>query len=407
MPLDFPASPSVNDTYTFSGRTWKWNGSGWQLTSDSVVGTTNIANDAVTYAKIQNVSATDKLLGRSTAGAGDIEEITCTAAGRALLDDADAAAQRTTLGLGTLATQSGTFSGSSSGTNTGDQTITLTGAITGSGTGSFATAIAAGVIVDADINSNAAIADTKLATITTAGKVSGDAITSGTIGGTTSIITTGTIEADNQAEVRFGEATANGSNFVGLKSAASVANNVIWTLPAADGTNGQTLTTNGSGVLSWATPAAPTAFEAGTAMLFVQTTAPTGWTKSTTHNNKALRVVSGAASSGGTTAFTTVFASRTPAGTLSSTTVTGTVGSTTLTESQMPSHSHSYANSLSTTGSASAALSRTAANTNTGAAGGGGSHNHSFSGDSHGHTFTGTAMDFAVQYVDVIIATKD
>jgi hypothetical protein len=63
-----------------------------------------IANDAVTYAKIQNVSATDKLLGRSTAGAGDVEEISCTSAGRALLDDADAAAQRTTLGLGGSAT---------------------------------------------------------------------------------------------------------------------------------------------------------------------------------------------------------------------------------------------------------------------------------------------------------------
>ncbi len=65
----------------------------------NAVGTTEIANDAVTYAKIQNVSATDRILGRSTAGAGDIEEITCTAAGRALIDDADASAQRTTLGL--------------------------------------------------------------------------------------------------------------------------------------------------------------------------------------------------------------------------------------------------------------------------------------------------------------------
>jgi hypothetical protein len=69
--------------------------------------TWTIDNDAVTYAKIQNVSATDKLLGRATAGAGDIEEITCTAAGRELLDDADAAAQRTTLGLGSAATMSG------------------------------------------------------------------------------------------------------------------------------------------------------------------------------------------------------------------------------------------------------------------------------------------------------------
>ena len=46
-----------------------------------------------------NVSATDRVLGRSTAGAGAVEEIACTAAGRALIDDADAAAQRTTLGL--------------------------------------------------------------------------------------------------------------------------------------------------------------------------------------------------------------------------------------------------------------------------------------------------------------------
>lgn len=60
---------------------------------------TTIGNDAVTYAKMQNVSATDRLLGRSTSGAGDVEEITCTAAGRALLDDAAASDQRTTLGL--------------------------------------------------------------------------------------------------------------------------------------------------------------------------------------------------------------------------------------------------------------------------------------------------------------------
>jgi hypothetical protein len=92
---------------------------------------TTIANSAVTYARIQNVSATDRLLGRSTAGAGVVEEITCTAAGRALLDDADAAAQRTTLGLGTLATQSGTFSGTSSGTNTGDQNLFSTIAVAG------------------------------------------------------------------------------------------------------------------------------------------------------------------------------------------------------------------------------------------------------------------------------------
>ena len=141
-----------------------------QLASDSVT-TAKLVNSNVTYAKIQNVSATNKILGRSSAGAGVIEEIDCTLAGRALLDDADAAAQRTTLGLGTLATQSGTFSGThsgtSSGTNTGDQTITLTGDVTGSGTGSFATTLAAGVVGTTNIASDAVTYDKLQDTTTT------------------------------------------------------------------------------------------------------------------------------------------------------------------------------------------------------------------------------------------------
>ena len=69
------------------------------LATLSSVDTTEITNSAVTYAKIQNVTATDRILGRSTAGAGVVEEIICTAAGRALLDDANATAQIATLGL--------------------------------------------------------------------------------------------------------------------------------------------------------------------------------------------------------------------------------------------------------------------------------------------------------------------
>jgi hypothetical protein len=52
------------------------------------------------------------------------------------------------------------------------------------------------------------------------------------------------------------------------------------------------------------------AFPATTALLFAQTTAPAGWTKSITHDNKALRVVSGTAGSGGSTEFTSVFRNR-------------------------------------------------------------------------------------------------
>ena len=136
------------------------------------------------------------------------------------------------------------------------------------------------------------------------------------------------------------------------------------------------------------------AFPSGTIMLFVQTSAPTGWTKSTTHDNKALRIVSGAASSGGSVAFTTAFTSQA---------VAGTVGSTTLTTSQIPSHSHVTQSDTYNVGGGGATVISTIGNSgsrygNTQNEGGGGSHTH---------TFTGTAINLAVQYVDVIIATKD
>lgn len=155
---------------------------------------------------------------------------------------------------------------------------------------------------------------------------------------------------------------------------------------------------------------------AGTALLFVQTNAPTGWTKSTTHNNKALRVVSGAASSGGTVAFSTAFASQA---------VSGTVGSYTLTAADIPSHTHT---ATSTDAGHIHYMGKNAA-TGSGGGGGGqfmdttgtGGYNATTTGNAsitttigstgggggHSHSFTGTAINLAVQYVDVIIATKD
>jgi hypothetical protein len=70
------------------------------VTAPAGSNTTTIANDAVTYAKIQNVSAGDRILGRISGG-GDVEEIVCTAAARSILDDTTTDAIRTTLGVGT------------------------------------------------------------------------------------------------------------------------------------------------------------------------------------------------------------------------------------------------------------------------------------------------------------------
>jgi len=55
----------------------------------------------------------------------------------------------------------------------------------------------------------------------------------------------------NQGAVAFKD--SDGSNYVGFKAPSSVASNLIWTLPSSDGTSGQVLGTDGTGILSWTT----------------------------------------------------------------------------------------------------------------------------------------------------------
>ena len=162
----------------------------------------------------------------------------------------------------------------------------------------------------------------------------------------------------------------------------------------AAGTTGQLLTATTGGAPTWTT-VSTASFPTGTVMLFVQTAAPTGWTKSTTHNDKALRVISGTVGTGGSVAFTTAFASQAVSGT------NGTSGATTLSTAQIPAHTHDYglSNTVGTVGTAT--NSNRANGATTTSTGGGGSHTHPAA------TFTGTAINLAVSYVDVIIATKD
>jgi len=186
-------------------------------------------------------------------------------------------------------------------------------------------------------------------------------------------------------------------------------------------------------------------FPSGTKMLFQQSSAPVGWTKSTTHDNKALRVTSGTASSGGNSAFNTVFGKT-------------ATNNHTLTAAQMPKHSHttnntgghthhtsntgghthntnntgnhghtvelrsggfnskpgpyqSYAGFAQTCNNANWHTGAHAHNTNTAGAhyhntNTAGAHSHNTnnagSGGAHSH-----GIDLRVYYVDVIIATKD
>jgi len=172
----------------------------------------------------------------------------------------------------------------------------------------------------------------------------------------------------------------------------------------------QDLTVNGAGVIP-----------SGTKMLFQQTSAPTGFTKLTTHNNKALRVVSGTASTGGTNSFTNAFnSSKTVSGTTgtSSVTISGTTASHTLTVDEIPSHTHTHPGFTMSEGirhqdgtdaipqrGDQGTLSGTYTFSSTGGSSGH-THNISVTSGSHSHSFS-DSFNLDVQYVDLIIAQKD
>lgn len=128
------------------------------------------------------------------------------------------------------------------------------------------------------------------------------------------------------------------------------------------------------------TTAATAAFVTGTRMSFQQTAAPTGWTKDTTAaiNDSMLRLVTGSASSGGTTAFSTWSA------------VTST-GSYTLATTDIPSHTHSVGGTAGTAGGVYGGVGNY--NQTSSATGGGGGHSHS--------------LTRSLKYYDFIIASKD
>ena len=249
--------------------------------------------------------------------------------------------------------------------------------------------------------------------------------------------TTGTIQFGDEAfNETFAEFNDDGAVTLYHNNSAKLATdsggvNVTGTLAAT------AVTGDGSGL----TGIAP--FPSGTSMLFQQTAAPTGWTKQTTHNDKALRIVTGSVSTGGSVAFSTAFGTPSVSGSVSisgapgvgnlagnttingNPSVSGNISSTTLSINQIPSHSHTYVfkggggeffgNQGGQNGSK-----------NTGNKGGSGSHNH-------GHNLSGAKGNLAgnstingapgignlagslssstatinVNYVDFIIANKD
>ena len=128
------------------------------------------------------------------------------------------------------------------------------------------------------------IPDAKLATITTPGKVSGNAITGGTISAALDMRATSRYAAQNGVEMAPYGTTAgatselrfdalSGTNYVGFKAPDTITASRIWTLPSSDGTSGAVLSTNGNGRLSWMTqlPAPVTAVAGRTGSVTLST----------------------------------------------------------------------------------------------------------------------------------------
>lgn len=162
------------------------------------------------------------------------------------------------------------------------------------------------------------------------------------------------------------------------------------------------LVCTGAAWLAYGLTEAAGAFPTGTKMLFQQTAAPTGWTKDTTHNDKALRVVSGTASSGGTSAFSTVFG-KTATDSAAADLAAHSHGVTD------PGHVHTFSGHTGSEGSGTypttpglSSWSNVTYSSAISSAGTGISVNPAGTGAGHAH-----GMDIRVQYVDLIIATKN
>jgi hypothetical protein len=147
------------------------------------------------------------------------------------------------------------------------------------------------------------------------------------------------------------------------------------------------------------TAAGYSSFPASLKMPVYMAAAPTGWTKDATNNDCGIKISTGVdgGTTTGTAAYSSTFASRTPA---------GTVGGTSLSTANLAVHAHTVPRrQFSTAGTGE--TTRLSNGNDGGGTGTFSSMDNEGSGTTHTHSFTGSALDFAVKSLIMIIITKN
>jgi len=233
------------------------------------------------------------------------------------------------------------------------------------------------------------IIDTNLGGVTTKTLTSSNVVLSDAESQSAILRLTGTISANIQITTLckgffFVENLTTGSFTVTITNGVSgvTAPQSTRTVMIADATNGCRV-------------AVTAEFPAGTQMSFFQTLAPTGWTKGSTHDNKAIRLVTGTASTGGTTPFTDAFDELNI--------IRTNLPNVTINTTADGSHNHTIANAGNSVNISNSPVDSSAAGLSSETTSTAPNHTHSISLNG-GVAQVPIALD--VEYVDAILATK-
>jgi hypothetical protein len=325
--LSFPSNPSLNDTYSFNGKTWIWNGSAWDLQSSGAINDIPIGNVTPASGAFTTLSST----GNTTVG--NINGNLIPAAnsvfslGSPTAQWANLYLTGNTIYLGNLQLKDSGTNSLAVYSNDGNTPAEISGDISADsiiindrGNLRFAdtdsshyvsfrapatvSANVAWTLPGTDGTSNQALTTDGTGNLswTTLSSPPGGSTTqiqynnNGVFAGAANIVTDGSnLTLRAQGDLRF--ADSDSSHYVALQAPATVSANVTWTMPSADGTNGQVLVTNGSGTLSWASGGAATSIAVGDTSVTIVDSGTNGRIAFTTDNSNYINMYSPAASS--------------------------------------------------------------------------------------------------------------